>query len=96
MSVWESVDALFEYVYRSDHRSIMVRRREWFEKPEGPYQALWWVGKGIAPTVDEGLLRLRYLADHGPTPFAFTFKSVFAPSEAPRDLRPEPYCVGWA
>ena len=41
MSVWESVEALFDYVYKSDHRSIMVKRREWFAKPEGPYQVLW-------------------------------------------------------
>ncbi len=46
MSVWESVEALFDYVYRSDHRGVMVQRREWFAKPEGPYQVLWWVEEG--------------------------------------------------
>jgi hypothetical protein len=97
MSVWESVEALFDYVYKSDHRSIMVKRREWFAKPEGPYQVLWWVREGVPPTVAEGLERLRHLAAHGPTPYAFTFKTAFPAGEAaPVDLEPEPYCVGWA
>ena len=32
MSVWESVEALAEYVYRSDHTAFLRRRREWFER----------------------------------------------------------------
>src|SRR5688572_22166846 len=32
MSVWQSVDALFRYVYNSDHTEIFKRRTEWFEK----------------------------------------------------------------
>jgi hypothetical protein len=97
MSVWRSTDALFDYVYRSDHRSVMVRRREWFEKPAAPYMVLWWVKEGDVPTVEEGLARLRHLTGHGPTPYAFTFRSVFPQSDAaPVDLKPVPYCVGWA
>jgi hypothetical protein len=97
MSVWRSLEALFDYVYRSDHRSIMVRRREWFAKPIGLYQVLWWVQEGTLPTVAEGLARLRHLSDHGPTSSAFTFKALFPASSAkPLELRPEPYCVGWA
>jgi hypothetical protein len=97
MSVWESPEALFDFVYRSDHRLFMVRRREWFRKPDGPYQVLWWVNAGTPPTVADGLARLRHLAEHGPTPHAFTFKATFPPSDAgPVDLAPEPYCMGWA
>jgi hypothetical protein len=33
MSVWESIEGLFEFVYRSAHTGFMVRRREWFERP---------------------------------------------------------------
>lgn len=96
MSVWKNLESLFDYVYRSDHRAFMVRRREWFAKPEGPYLVLWWVEEGHIPGVEEGLARLRYLAEHGPTPYAFTFKTVFPEVAAPVDLNPEPYCVGWA
>jgi hypothetical protein len=97
MSVWETVEALFDYVYRSDHRAVMVQRRQWFRKPDGPYHVLWWVEAGVPPSVEDGLARLDHLMRHGPTPYAFTFKTVFpAGSAAPRDLKPEPYCVGWA
>jgi hypothetical protein len=97
MSVWDNVEALFDFAYRSDHRAIMVRRREWFRKPEGPYQVLWWIEPGAFPSVEDGLERLRHLAEHGPTPRAFTFKSVFPPTAVrPVDLKPEPFCVGWA
>ncbi len=97
MSVWRSLEALFDYVYRSDHRSVMVRRREWFSKPQGPYMVLWWVAEGHVPTVAEGLSRLDHLRVHGPTPHAFTFKTAFPENSAgPVDLNPEPHCVGWA
>jgi hypothetical protein len=97
MSVWATVEALFDYVYRSDHRSIMVGRRQWFAKPEGPYMVLWWIEEGVLPTAADGLARLEHLARHGPTPYAFTFKTLFPAGMAePLDLKPEPYCVGWA
>jgi hypothetical protein len=97
MSVWEDVPALFDYAFRSDHRSVMIRRREWFQKPEGPYLVLWWIEEGARPTVEEGLARLAHLAKHGPTPYAFNFKTAFPAGNAePLDLMPEPYCVGWA
>lgn len=99
MSVWESVEALFGFVYRSDHRNVMVRRREWFEQPSSAYMVLWWVPAGSRPSIDEGLHRLHLLDSNGPTPEAFTFRHVFPPpGHAPdaRDLRPDPYCVGWS
>lgn len=99
MSVWTSAEALFEYVYQSEHRAIMVGRRQWFEKPEAPFQVLWWVPAGHEPTPEEGLQRLALLRQSGPTPAAFTFKTKFpAPGTAggPEDLKPEPYCNGWA
>jgi hypothetical protein len=97
MSVWESVEALFDFAYRSDHRDVMVKRRSWFKKPDGPYQVLWWVEPHRLPTLEDGLERLEILRTQGPTPRAFTFKSVFRPQqEGSDDMKPEPYCVGWS
>jgi Domain of unknown function (DUF3291) len=99
MSVWADADALFTFVYRSGHSPEMARRREYFERFEGAYQALWWVPVGHLPTVDEGLSRLWRLDRYGPTPHAFTFKSRFpAPGVqgSPIDMRPDPWCVGRA
>jgi hypothetical protein len=58
VSVWESPEALFAFVYHSDHRPVMAQRREWFVPFGGAYQALWWVEAGHQPSVDEGLARL--------------------------------------
>jgi Domain of unknown function (DUF3291) len=99
MSVWASVEALFEFVYRSAHTPVMGRRREWFEKPTEDYQVLWWVPAGHRPTTQEGLARLDHLRRHGPTAHAFSFKQRFPTpgvSGSPDDMKPEPYCVGWA
>ncbi|HEY1720116.1 MAG TPA: DUF3291 domain-containing protein [Magnetospirillaceae bacterium] len=99
MSVWAGAEALFDYVYKSVHRLVMVQRRSWFEKPESSYMVLWWVPAGTEPTVEDGLARLAHLDQRGPTPHAFTFKTKFPPPDIaglPEDLRPEPYCVGWS
>src|SRR3954463_9033958 len=99
MSVWASVEALFEFVYRSAHTKVMVRRREWFQKPVEAFQVLWWAPAGHAPTIEEGLARLAHLRTHGSTAHAFSFKERYpAPNQdgGPTDMRPEPYCVGWA
>ena len=85
MSVWESIEDLAAFVYRSGHVEVMRRRREWFE-PMKPYMALWWVPAGQLPTVDEAKERLAYLRDHGPTPFAFTFKASFPSPHADAEL----------
>lgn len=99
MSVWTDADSLFQFVYRSAHTPFMARRREWFGRFEGAYQALWWVPAGHVPTLEEGLSRLWLLDRYGPCPQAFTFKARFpAPGEgtAPIDMQPDPWCVGRA
>ena len=65
MSVWESIEDLAAFVYRSGHVDVMRRRREWFE-PMKPYMVLWWVPAGQLPTVEEAKERLAHLRDHGP------------------------------
>ena len=86
MSVWESVEALAEFVYRSGHVGVMRRRREWMERLVH-HQALWWVPAGHVPAVAEAEERLAHLRRHGPTPHAFTFKRRFpAPGES--EVRP--------
>ena len=81
MSVWENVEDLFGYVYQTGHTEVMAKRRQWFEKHDGPYMVLWWVPAGHQPTPQEGMRRLALLAKHGPTPRAFTFKKRFPQPE---------------
>ena len=78
MSVWESIDALFHFAYRTSHTKAMNRRKEWFESLPGPHMVLWWIPAGRFPTVEEAKWRLDHLEVHGPTATAFTFKARFA------------------
>ena len=72
MSVWDSVDALKEYVYRSDHIDFFRRRAEWFE-PDAKRVALWHVAAGTIPQLDEAVRRVAFLERNGATPYAFGF-----------------------
>jgi hypothetical protein len=80
MSVWRSIEDLRAFVYAShDHRAVMRRRREWFEKLGEAMFVLWWIPAGAIPTVAEAEQRLELLRAHGPTPDAFTFRTHFPP-----------------
>ena len=97
MSVWNSIDELADFVYRSAHVAVMRRRREWFERVR-VYMVLWWVASGHIPTVAEAEDRLTHLSEHGPSPYAFTFSKRFDPRGAhasgsvpfPRDRSRDP------
>ena len=88
LSVWESLEALAEFTYRSDHRHVLAQRRQWFEKMADAYLALWWIPSGTIPTVADAAGRLAHLRAHGPTPHAFTFRRPFPPpDDAGADVR---------
>jgi heme-degrading monooxygenase HmoA len=77
LSVWESLEALRAYVYRSAHAEVLRRRQEWFARFEKPFMALWWVPAGHQPSVEEAKERLERIAREGPGPLAFTFQAAF-------------------
>lgn len=84
MSVWESLEALRDFVYRNGpHLDFMRRRREWFHRIAQEHLVLWWVPAGHIPDLNEGLSRLDLLRGNGPSPLAFTFREPFsAPAQA--------------
>ncbi|MGW4119290.1 DUF3291 domain-containing protein [Nocardia sp. NPDC004711] len=82
MSVWESREALFDYVYRSGHMDYVRRRREWFTPLREVFTVLWWVPEGMLPTLTDAMARLDHLRENGPTPYAFTFRQAFEPETA--------------
>jgi hypothetical protein len=79
ISVWESVEALGNYVYRSGHVEFLRRKREWFEKMGEAYVVLWWIPAGTVPTTVEAVARLDQLRANGPSADAFTFGRPFPP-----------------
>jgi hypothetical protein len=82
LSVWQTVEQLHDFVYKSAHAPVMRRRQEWFSKFQGAYVVLWWVPAGHVPSIDEAKERLAQLDQNGPTSFAFTFKERFQVDEA--------------
>jgi len=79
MSVWDSIDALHAFAYRSDHGPVYAARKRWFEPMEPPALVLWWVPAGYEPDAAEGKARLELLRRRGPSPSAFTMKERFDP-----------------
>jgi hypothetical protein len=88
MSVWESVEALADFVFSDTHRAILRRRREFFQVVREATTCMWWVPEGALPSVQDAEDRLRHVREHGPTPYAFTFRHPFGPPDG--DDRQEP------
>ena len=81
LSVWASVQALEDYVYRSNHLEALQKRADWFERPARPPLVMWWITAGHIPGVEEAKERFDWLWRDGPTPAAFTFKERFPPPQ---------------
>lgn len=86
MSVWESIEALSDYVYRSEHLAPLRNRRKWFERSAEPHLVMWWIRVGHTPSVAEARERLELLRSEGAGPRAFTFQRPFSPDGGPLDL----------
>lgn len=83
MSVWESVESLRDYVYRSRHVDVMRKRLTWFEKAAVPGYCLWWVPAGHIPSLAEGRARLEHYQQHGATDVSFWFAKPAPQPAAP-------------
>ena len=77
MSVWESLETLHDYVYKSEHLRPLRARRQWFDPMTGPSLVLWWVPAGHVPSIEEAKARFALLEANGPCADAFTFQFGF-------------------
>ena len=82
MSVWQSLEFLREYVYKSAHTDYLRRRKEWFEVMRDAMVVLWWIPEGHIPTVEEAKAKLEHLRQHGSSPEAFSFREPFPAPES--------------
>ena len=94
MSVWESVESLRNFVYRSGHLNVLRDRAQWFEKMADAYLALWWIPAGHIPSIAEAQERLEFRRSFGDTPLAFSFTKIFPAPEAPEG-DPAPFNVNF-
>jgi hypothetical protein len=76
LTVWDNVQALERFVWRTLHQRFYVRRREWFEPVEGPPLVLWWIPAGHRPLLAEGVERLDHLRAKGPSDCAFGWEQI--------------------
>ena len=81
MSIWEDVESLHNFVYKTAHSKIMSRRKEWFHRVEEAYTVLWWAAEAEIPSLDEAKSKLELLKSRGPTAAAFTFKQTYPSPE---------------
>ena len=79
MSVWDSIESLGAFVFRSDHASYLRRRSEWFEKLAEASTALWWIPAGEVPTIEDAKTKLESLRARGSTHEAFAPRDAFPP-----------------
>ncbi|MEV4640024.1 DUF3291 domain-containing protein [Actinoplanes sp. NPDC049548] len=77
LTVWESVESLRDYTYRSGHLEPMRRRRDWFLPLDRPHLVLWWIPAGEVPTITQASDRLDLLSRTGPSPEAFTLRQPY-------------------
>lgn len=77
MSVWESVEALYAFVYQTAHAKVMRGKADWFTPMSNAHIVLWWVEDGHIPNLDEAREKLDLLRSIGPGPDAFSFTMPF-------------------
>lgn len=82
LSVWQSPEALGDFVFATRHLDVLRRRRDWFEKMATAYVAMWWIPAGTIPTVEDAKARLELLDSRGPSPEAFTLREPFPPPDS--------------
>jgi hypothetical protein len=77
LTVWESLEDLMNFAFKTAHATVMKDRAKWFEKFGKPSTVLWYIEEGHVPTPQEARERLEYLQSNGASEYAFDFKNRF-------------------
>lgn len=78
LSVWDSIESLHNFVYRTEHKDFLRRKSEWFHRMPRAHMVLWWISADQIPTAAQAKNKLEHLQLNGPTEQAFTFRQAFA------------------
>ncbi|HEX4773480.1 MAG TPA: DUF3291 domain-containing protein [Bryobacteraceae bacterium] len=81
MSVWNSVEALKAFTYKSGHLAALRDRSKWFEKMDSPHYCLWWIPAGQIPSVAQAAERLAHYQRYGASPYSFWFNQLYPAEE---------------
>jgi Domain of unknown function (DUF3291) len=77
VSVWESIETLETFVYKTFHTDFLKRRREWFQIYGKAYTAMWWINDGEFPSLEEAVAKLDFLQKNGASQTVFDFRTKF-------------------
>lgn len=77
MSVWEDVESLRNFTYKTFHTEFIKRQKEWFQRYGTDHYVLWWIEAGAFPSEEEAIKRLDYLQENGASAQGFTFRELF-------------------
>ena len=87
LTAWESVNALYQFVFHPLHREIMMQRDRWFKHAGKPLSVMWHASSPhVFPTQADGLDRLEQLWRDGPSADAFDLSFAQRQGLANRDL----------
>ncbi len=89
LTVWENVEAVERFVWRTVHSRFYGRCEEWFERMEAPL-VMWWVPRGHRPGLAEGVERRAHLLAKGPSEDAFGWESLPGAQLWKTARRPQP------
>ncbi len=77
VSVWENIESLENFMYRTFHSDFLKKRKEWFLAYGTAHTAMWWISEGHIPSIEEAVEKLDFLQKNGATPNSFDFKNKF-------------------
>lgn len=81
MSVWENIEALKNFMFKTHHIDFLKRKKEWFVSIKEESYVLWWIPEGHIPSIQEAMEKLGHLRQYGESPEAFSFKGNYVKSE---------------
>ncbi len=87
LTVWESVEALENFVWNTVHRQFYERRAEWFEVLGEMHLVMWWVPEGYL-RARRGAGAAGASAEHGDSDHAFGWAHLRRPGSGASGIAP--------
>ena len=86
LTVWESIEALADFVFRTGHLEFLRRRRSWFEGAVEPTTCLWWIPEGTLPEVSDAVALEEAAMAVRLTPVELGSQQISAPAPGSGDV----------
>ena len=77
MSVWQNYQSLKNYTYQTVHNYFLKSRKKWSSEIDGHKAVMWYIKKGITPTLAEAKEKLDLLNKLGSTRDAFSMTDIY-------------------